>query len=58
MLCLSFRAVGTKFGEGDRLPRLTGCPLKFSFRFARRGLTEMFGESPIELVGGRECDEN
>jgi hypothetical protein len=37
MLCLSFRAVGTKFSDGDRLPRLTGCPLKFSN--IRLGLT-------------------
>ena len=27
MICLNFRVVGTKFSEGDRLPRLTGCPL-------------------------------
>ena len=29
MICLNFRVVGTKFSEGDRLPRLTGCPSSF-----------------------------
>jgi hypothetical protein len=35
MLCLSFRAVRTKFSEGDWLPCLTGCPLKISSRVVR-----------------------